>query len=293
MRIGVVGIIALGMLTAACGSNTTQRTATASLTGIGVGAAVGGPIGALVGGVAGAAGGAMMPEGADTIAENALHQERTAGRSTLRDAGLAPAAGSSQAPQAQASQTPAGEQLRQAQSELKQQGLYKGKVDGILGPKTKNALTAYQKREGLQQTASLDHDTLQRLGLAAAPMASGTSAATANGTSTPPTSELGPSDLRTRLQQQGYSDVSNIKRNSDNSWNVQARRGGQEMALRVDGQSGRVLSQHELVAAGQPQPSNAPPAADSGSSNSTNAGSDNNSGNNPGTGDTGNNPSGH
>jgi peptidoglycan hydrolase-like protein with peptidoglycan-binding domain len=281
MRIGVVSVIALGMLVAACGSDETQRSATGGLTGIGVGAAVGGPVGAVVGGVVGAAGGAAMPEGADTIAENAVHQERAAGQSTLREAGLAPAQGSSEAQ----AQTPAAEQLREAQRELEQQGLYHGKVDGILGPKTKAALSDYQKREGLQQTASLDQATLQRLGLAASPAA-------ASGTSTPPAA-LSPSELRGKLQQQGYGNIGDIERNSDNSWNVHAQRGDQQMLLRVDARTGRVLSQHELAAAGQPAapsgttsaPAKAPSAPDAGGNNPSGANNDGSANGNAG-GDT-------
>lgn len=55
------------------------------------------------------------------------------------------------------------QEVKQAQTELKQQGLYKGKVDGILGPETKTAISKYQKKEGLPQTASLDEQTRQHL----------------------------------------------------------------------------------------------------------------------------------
>lgn len=55
------------------------------------------------------------------------------------------------------------QEVKQAQTQLKQQGLYKGKVDGIVGPETKTAISEYQKKEGLPQTASLDQQTLQHL----------------------------------------------------------------------------------------------------------------------------------
>jgi peptidoglycan hydrolase-like protein with peptidoglycan-binding domain len=64
------------------------------------------------------------------------------------------------------SRLPSSEHLvRQAQSELKREGLYKAKVDGIAGPETKQALAAFRQREGLQQTASLDQATMQRIHL--------------------------------------------------------------------------------------------------------------------------------
>ncbi|MGO8920888.1 MAG: peptidoglycan-binding domain-containing protein [Stellaceae bacterium] len=163
MRIAVFGVLALGLFTAACGSDETQRSATGGLTGVGVGAAVGGPIGAVVGGVAGAAGGAVLPEGADTAAENALHKERGGAQSARNDA-------------------------RQAQAELAREGLYSGKIDGIVGPKTRQALAAFQQRQGLRQTASLDRETRQRLAAAspAAAHGNGNAATEASGTSTPP-----------------------------------------------------------------------------------------------------------
>jgi hypothetical protein len=83
MRIGLKGVVALTLLTAACGTDTQQRAASGGLTGLGVGALVGGPIGAVVGGAAGAAGGWAMPEGAETLAMNAIHKEKTAASGAL------------------------------------------------------------------------------------------------------------------------------------------------------------------------------------------------------------------
>jgi peptidoglycan hydrolase-like protein with peptidoglycan-binding domain len=82
--------------------------------------------------------------------------------------------------------------VRQAQSELKREGLYRGKVDGIAGPETKQAITAFRQREGLQQTARLDQVTVERMHLNALRMvdAGNTQAADGategSGTSTPP-----------------------------------------------------------------------------------------------------------
>ena len=53
----VIGVIALGLLTAACGTNQEQRTATGALTGVGIGALAGGPVGAALGLAAGGGGG--------------------------------------------------------------------------------------------------------------------------------------------------------------------------------------------------------------------------------------------
>jgi peptidoglycan hydrolase-like protein with peptidoglycan-binding domain len=53
--------------------------------------------------------------------------------------------------------------VRQAQSELKREGLYRGKVDGIVGPEIKEAIIAFRQRERLQQTPHLDQATVQRM----------------------------------------------------------------------------------------------------------------------------------
>lgn len=52
------------------------------------------------------------------------------------------------------------------QTVLQEQGYYKGEVDGLVGPKTQEALAAYQTAQGLAPTAALDQPTLESLGLA-------------------------------------------------------------------------------------------------------------------------------
>jgi len=53
--------------------------------------------------------------------------------------------------------------IRWAQVELRDKGLYKGSLDGILGPETKRALGQFQKNTGLGRTASLDAQTWETL----------------------------------------------------------------------------------------------------------------------------------
>jgi len=53
--------------------------------------------------------------------------------------------------------------VRQAQQALKQDGLYRGKVDGKIGPQTKSAVAQFQKQNGLKQTAQLDRPTMSKL----------------------------------------------------------------------------------------------------------------------------------
>lgn len=251
MRIGVFGVIALGLLTAACGSTGSQRAASGGLTGLGVGALVGGPVGAAVGGLAGAAGGALMPEGADTLALNALHMEYGASKTALNQAGLGPstASGSSQAPQAAAQPQVSPQTVKEAQAKLQRDGLYTGYIDGIVGPKTKEAVRIYQRQQGLQQTAELDQQTLQHMNLGAGAAMSGTST---------PGAMMSADEVRDRLERDGFTNVSGLQRRPDNTYMARADRGSDTYSVRVDAHSGRVLSQ-QRVAANQGGASNANP----------------------------------
>jgi peptidoglycan hydrolase-like protein with peptidoglycan-binding domain len=53
--------------------------------------------------------------------------------------------------------------IQQAQQQLKAQGLYRGAIDGVMGPRTEQALSQFQRRNGLPESAELDQQTLYRL----------------------------------------------------------------------------------------------------------------------------------
>jgi hypothetical protein len=55
--------------------------------------------------------------------------------------------------------------IADVQAVLQQMGYYKGEVDGLLGPLTREALTAYQSEQGLTTTAVIDEPTLDSLGM--------------------------------------------------------------------------------------------------------------------------------
>ena len=55
--------------------------------------------------------------------------------------------------------------IADVQAVLQQMGYYTGEVDGLLGPLTREALTAYQADQGLTQTAAIDEPTLDTLGM--------------------------------------------------------------------------------------------------------------------------------
>ena len=138
-RISVVWVVGLTAALAACGSNVEQSAATGGLGGAAIGAAVGGPVGAAVGLGVGA--------GAGTGVE--IGQEK----------GVIPPEPGDRPAAASASR----EDVRHAQTALRDQGLYRGAIDGIAGRQTRQAVGEFQRRQGLPQTASLDRRTLDAI----------------------------------------------------------------------------------------------------------------------------------
>jgi peptidoglycan hydrolase-like protein with peptidoglycan-binding domain len=64
---------------------------------------------------------------------------------------------------AQGAVNPSKDDILQAQQQLRAQHLYNGPIDGMLNPQTKHALSAYQKKNGLGRTATLDQATRRSL----------------------------------------------------------------------------------------------------------------------------------
>jgi len=60
---------------------------------------------------------------------------------------------------------PPDQVIADVQATLQQMGYYQGDVDGLLGPLTRQALTAYQADQGLATTAAIDQPTLDSLGM--------------------------------------------------------------------------------------------------------------------------------
>ena len=134
MRKGAFGVMALALLATACGNSGEQRSASGGLSGAAIGALAGGPIGAIIGAGVGAGAGTATPESADTLAMNALGKEGTSRAA-----------------------------VKAAQQKLADAGFYHGQIDGLMGPQTKEALSAYQQQNGLKQTARLDKPTRDRM----------------------------------------------------------------------------------------------------------------------------------
>lgn len=55
------------------------------------------------------------------------------------------------------------DEIRGAQQALREQGLYRGRDDGIVGSGTERAVARFQRRNGLRVTGSLDEETLAQL----------------------------------------------------------------------------------------------------------------------------------
>ena len=75
-----------------------------------------------------------------------------------------------------------GENVRQVQTKLKQWGYYAGSVDGVFGQSTYEAVTWFQRANGLTADGTVGGATLAALGISAQ-SAEGTTAASAAGTS--------------------------------------------------------------------------------------------------------------
>ena len=55
--------------------------------------------------------------------------------------------------------------VKAVQQTLAKDGLYKGKVDGMIGPVTTNAVKAFQKKNGLKADGIIGPMTLKKLGV--------------------------------------------------------------------------------------------------------------------------------
>jgi hypothetical protein len=58
---------------------------------------------------------------------------------------------------------PSRTQMRQAQQQLRAEGLYKGRIDGRMGPRTRRAVLAFQQQHNLNATGTLNQQTISAL----------------------------------------------------------------------------------------------------------------------------------
>ena len=85
--------------------------------------------------------------------------------------------------------------IEQIQQKLKQEGLYRARIDGLVGPGTQQALRAYQRKHGLPVTATLNPQTLASLNVTPTGSGAGVGSSTApnssNDMNMPPSSNTG------------------------------------------------------------------------------------------------------
>ena len=85
----------------------------------------------------------------------------------------------------------------------------------------------------MQQTATLDRETLDKLN------AMRTASQPPDKRAAPTQGALSPADLRQRLSQDGYTNIKDLSRQSNDTWTAEAQRGGHTLALDIDGKTGR------------------------------------------------------
>jgi peptidoglycan hydrolase-like protein with peptidoglycan-binding domain len=98
------------------------------------------------------------------IAAPAAAQPRT---SPETPAATKPGPDTSTTPPASGTARAGGDRVQAIQTALKEKGYDPGPVDGRMGPQTRSALRAYQKKEGLPATGNADAKTLAGLKVAA------------------------------------------------------------------------------------------------------------------------------
>jgi peptidoglycan hydrolase-like protein with peptidoglycan-binding domain len=81
--------------------------------------------------------------------------------------------------------------IRNIQQKLTQDGLYRGRIDGIEGPGTRQALRAYQQQSGLPVTGTPDQQTMSSLSGSGAGVGSSTMPNSGNDMNAPPPSNSG------------------------------------------------------------------------------------------------------
>lgn len=64
------------------------------------------------------------------------------------------------------SKTNSSQEIREVQTKLNEKGFHVGTIDGIMGPKTVQALKSFQSKNKEPVTGKIDHRTLAALGVA-------------------------------------------------------------------------------------------------------------------------------
>jgi peptidoglycan hydrolase-like protein with peptidoglycan-binding domain len=81
----------------------------------------------------------------------------------MQSSSVAPATTVAPIPVAAATPEVSPRMIKRIQTTLKQQGLYNGRIDGVWGPETQNAIHGYQQSHNLTNSGELDSATLASL----------------------------------------------------------------------------------------------------------------------------------
>ncbi len=160
MRPWIIAPLGLALVTAACGSTDEQRAASGGLGGAAAGAVVGGPVGAAVGAGVGAAGGLVRDDAEQALQERQGQRQTATSGQTMQSAAQTPASRQASRPMVNDLDNA---DVRQAQTALRDMGLYDGQVDGLYGPRTIRAVSEFQRHNDMAATGELTDDTLDRL----------------------------------------------------------------------------------------------------------------------------------
>lgn len=156
MRTWLIPMLGLAVL-AGCGETKEQRATTGAVGGGAAGAVVGGPVGAVAGAGVGALAGAnreKVDEGTDRATD--------ATRETIADA-TGRSGDTARSAERVSGPTLTNEEVKEAQTALRDLGLYDGEIDGIYGRKTIAAVGKFQEQNDLPRTNSLNAQTREKL----------------------------------------------------------------------------------------------------------------------------------
>jgi len=159
MKTRMLGAVALGLMVAACGTNPEDRVtggaAAGAATGAGVGA-LGGPVGALagaaIGGGAGAVTGAVTEPSQVNLGEPVWNDPNVRVPGVTND-------------RSRSGSMHASSDTRELQRALSQRGHDVGPIDGIYGPRTRQAVMDWQRQNNMQVTGTPSRQMLSDLGV--------------------------------------------------------------------------------------------------------------------------------
>lgn len=251
MRIGTLSVVAVGLLTAACGNTDNERAVTGGLGGAAVGALIGGPVGALVGGGLGATSGYALNESAD--------QKVSRLGDTFVNRPLAEATGTGTSPsttQARTERSGAAETGQPMTAAQVHDSIHDAGYERVYNIRREGDSYVARAERGGRVYDVQANATTGRI-VAANEVGQSTTRRPSSGESTRGASTrsntsgmMSEQQVRNRLRQAGYSQVTSMQRQGDD-YQAQARWGSATYDVRVDGRTGRIISSNQSSSSSQ------------------------------------------